>query len=53
MTVEQLMALVRARIVYLGSLRTAAERLGDSSELARLDAELAECQSTLSTLLAV
>jgi hypothetical protein len=50
MTIEQLIEMARRRIAYLSTLRTAADRIGDAAEVARVDAELEECEATLSRL---
>lgn len=50
MTLEQLLAAARARLAYLAQLRITADRHGDISEMARIDSEAAETQSTINAL---
>jgi|694.fasta_scaffold67475_2 hypothetical protein len=50
MTLEQLLAAAHARLAYLTQLRITADRHGDIGEMARLDAEAAQTQSTINAL---
>ena len=53
MTIADLIAQARARLVNLAQLRTSAERLGDNEQLARIDSEAAQTQVTLNELLSL
>ena len=51
MTIEDLIATARARLVYLSSQRETAVRLGDDVQLSIIDKEYSETQTTLNVLL--
>jgi hypothetical protein len=51
MNISSLIAMCRAQLVQLSSLRTSAERLGDVEQVADIDAKAAETQATLNQLL--
>lgn len=51
MTRKDLISLVEARLAYLQQLRASAAQLGDIQQIARIDAEMAETQETLTKLL--
>jgi len=51
MTISELIAQARAALVNLAQLRTSAERLGDTEQIARIDALAAQTQTTLNQLL--
>jgi hypothetical protein len=50
MSVSDLIALLKRRLVYLGHLRTSAVAIGDLAQVDRIDTEVAETQSTLNRL---
>jgi hypothetical protein len=50
MSVPDLIALLKRRLVYLGNLRTSAVAIGDLAQVDRIDTEVAETQSTLNQL---
>jgi hypothetical protein len=50
MSVSDLIALLKRRLVYLGNLRTSAVAIGDLEQVDRIDTESAETQSTLNQL---
>jgi hypothetical protein len=50
MSVSDLIALLKRRLVYLGQLRTSAVAIGDLAQVDRIDTEVAETQSTLNRL---
>jgi hypothetical protein len=51
MTVPQLIEHARTRLVNLSQLRSSAERLGDTEQIASVDAQIVETQTTLNALL--
>jgi outer membrane protein TolC len=51
MKIVDLIAIARARLAYLTQQRETAMRLGDAEQIARIDADVAETQATLNTLL--
>jgi|NOAtaT_7_FD_contig_71_1012894_length_1141_multi_7_in_0_out_0_2 hypothetical protein len=51
MTVQELIDVAKARLGYLAKQRETAVRLGDSNQIASIDAEIAETQETLTKLL--
>lgn len=51
MNIPGLIAMCRAQLVNLSSLRTSAEKLGDVAQVAAIDAKSAETQQTLNELL--
>ena len=51
MSVQELIDILRRRLVYLGQLRSSAVQLGDVQQTEQIDAELAATQATLNTLL--
>jgi hypothetical protein len=50
MNIPELKAMLQRRIVYLGQIRNSAVAIGDIVQIDRIDAELAETQSTLNQL---
>lgn len=50
MTIKELIGLASARLNRLSSLRADAERDGDVTRLAKLDAEIADTEDTLAKL---
>jgi hypothetical protein len=51
MKISDLLVLAQARLAYLNNARVYAVAVGDSSEIARLDVEIAQTESTVSILL--
>ncbi len=51
MTLDDMIQMCRARLVYLSQLRSSAVALGDSEQIARIDAQVSETQTTLNRLL--
>ncbi len=51
--VQTLIEMSQRRLAWLSSLRTAADALGDASQMARLDQEIAEVQATIAALQAL
>jgi hypothetical protein len=51
MNIHSLIAMCRAQLVNLSSLRSSAEKLGDVEQVAEIDAKAAETQTTLNELL--
>jgi hypothetical protein len=51
MTLDDLIQMCRARLVYLSQVRSSAVALGDSEQIARIDAEAGDTQVTLNRLL--
>ena len=50
MTVQELITQLHAALANLGQLRTSAVRLGDTEQIAHIDAQAAQTQSTLNVL---
>lgn len=50
MTVAELITLAESRLDHLARLRESAVRVGDTAQLQRIDADLAETQATLNQL---
>lgn len=53
MTIKELIELSKSRINYLNTLRISAVASGDVMQIMSLDAEIAETQNTLNTLLSI
>lgn len=51
MTINDLINMCKARLVYLSQLRSSAESLGDIKQVERIDADIASTQETLNQLL--
>jgi hypothetical protein len=51
MTLDDLIQMCRARLVQLSQLRSSAVALGDTDQVASIDAQAAETQTTLNQLL--
>ena len=51
MTIIDLITQAQSALVYLSMLRTSAERLGDTEQIARIDAQTSQTQATLNALL--
>jgi hypothetical protein len=51
MTIEELITITRARLIYLSQQRETAVRLGDVEQTARVDQELSLTEETLTKLL--
>ena len=50
MTIDDLAALARARLVYLSQLMTSYTAIGDVGGITRTEAEIAQTQATLDAL---
>lgn len=50
MTIPELITQAQAALVNLSQLRTSAERLGDTEQIARIDAQASQTQATLNQL---
>jgi hypothetical protein len=50
MTIPELTLIAKKRIAYLNAMRSSAEAIGDIAHLDRIDAEIAETQTTLTQL---
>ena len=53
MTIQELITQAQAALVNLSQLRASAERLGDTEQIARIDATAAQTQTTLNQLLSL
>ena len=53
MTIQELITQAQTALVNLAQLRTSAERLGDTEQLARIDSMAAQTQTTLNQLLSL
>lgn len=53
MTIQELITQAQAALVNLAQLRTSAERLGDTEQVARIDAMTVQTQTTLNQLLSL
>jgi hypothetical protein len=51
MTIIDLITQAQSALVYLSMLRSSAERLGDTEQIARIDAQTSQTQATLNALL--
>jgi len=51
MTIEQLIAMLKSRVEFLGRLRETAVQQGDVTRVNELDVEKSETQETLNKLL--
>lgn len=51
MTLDDLIQMCRSRLVNLSQLRASAVALGDSEQVAAIDAQASETQTTLNRLL--
>jgi hypothetical protein len=51
MTIEQLVAMCKSRLANLSQLRSSAVALGDADQVARIDGQIDETQTTLNKLL--
>lgn len=51
MSLDDLIAMCRAKLVHLSQLRPSAVALGDTAQVERIDAESAQTQATLNRLL--
>lgn len=49
-TIAEFVRLAENRLAYLGQQQVEAQRIGDAASLARIEAELAEVQQTLTQL---
>jgi hypothetical protein len=53
MTINELITIAEARLGYLAKQRETAMRLGDTEQIARIDAELSVTEETLTKLLQI
>ncbi len=51
MTIAELIQIAKTRLTYLSAQRETAVRLGDETQIAQIDQEVAETQETLNELL--
>ena len=53
MTIDDMSALARARLVYLSQILTSYTTLGDVEGMTRTESEIAQTQATLDSLLSL
>lgn len=53
MNLEELISIARNRLAYLAQQRATAERLGDMTQVALIDADSSQTQATLNELLSI
>lgn len=53
MNLEELISIARNRLNYLAQQRATAERIGDMTQIAIIDADVSQTQTTLNELLSI